>query len=54
MPASALQDLTAVDVTEVAWDELVRSMAGELPDNNPIGSPSSCGDLDCDCHFCDD
>jgi hypothetical protein len=43
MPETALLDLTATDVTERSWEDLVRSMAGYDPDSNPIDPPSSSG-----------
>ena len=50
MPESALLDLTARDVTELAWEHLVASMTGVDPDTHPGGGgPSSCDVCACDC-----
>lgn len=43
MPESALLDLTATDVTEQTWEDLVRSVAGYEPDSDGGDPPSSCG-----------
>jgi hypothetical protein len=46
MPESALLDLTATDVTEQSWEDLVRSM-GYDPDSDPVDPPSYCGSSCC-------
>lgn len=43
MPESALLDLTATDVTEQSWEDLVRSMAGYDPDSTDPDPPTGCG-----------
>lgn len=50
MPETELLDLTATDVTEQTWEDLVRSMAGFNPDSDPSDPPSGCSDC---MVFCD-
>ncbi len=50
MPETDILDLVAEDVTDVAWDELVRAMAdeeGQLPARSCISCVSSCSSCGC-------